>query len=603
MPLEVQRAYLETLKGLPVVEQPRSLIPVFQAPSRSQAQALQRSALLALIEQRAMAGPRASAGRQEKNLFPKLIDAFDAGVLDKGLRDALGEVSLRTYYRWHAAYQSQGLAGLLPGRGGGRQGLPAELRRELEALVWERPRTSAKIYEYLRLNHQDLPSYRTIHRCVKRFRQEHEELLTLKHGGGRAWKRAFRLSLGRASGAALAPNDLWEIDTTVADVLTKEGRRSRIIAVIDVFSRRAKLRLFKTSCAWGIAQTLRAAILDWGIPKALKMDNGLDYQSKLVAQVCRELGIETPRLPPYAPEAKPHIERFFRTLSEDLFAELTGYTGNCLARRPEVIVKGYSADELQGLVDKWIENVYEERVHRGTDRRPREAFLVPGFNPKRIGERELDLLLMLAKTRRVQKCRIRHSGLTYYHPELINLNGKWVEVRIDMFDAGRIFVFLKNRFVCVAEDVLAKGMTPQEIIIERQRQRKNLRQRLEAELSLAQPGQLDSRLHALLEAGARGCQPIGMRRVEAVTVEKYQEALRDIAGGVKMAEGAEPEDSPIFMSECERYEWLLNRRARGAVLPEEELVFMAAFESSPLYEGLASYYRRYGAFLSTKAPG
>jgi hypothetical protein len=94
-----------------------------------------------------------------------------------------------------------------------------------------------------------------------------------------------------------------------------------------------------------------------------------------------------------------------------------------------------------------------------------------------------------------------------------------------------------------------------------------------------------------------------MRRVEPVTVEKYQEALRDIAGGIKMAEGAEPEDAPIFMSECERYEWLLKRRASREVLPEEELVFMASFESSPLYEGLASYYRRYGAFLSKKEPG
>jgi hypothetical protein len=94
-----------------------------------------------------------------------------------------------------------------------------------------------------------------------------------------------------------------------------------------------------------------------------------------------------------------------------------------------------------------------------------------------------------------------------------------------------------------------------------------------------------------------------MRRVEAVTVDKYQEALRDIAGGVNMAEGAEPEDSPIFMSECERYEWLLKRRASEEALPEEERAFMASFESSPLYESLASYYQRYEAFLGKKGPG
>ena len=59
--------------------------------------------------------------------------------------------------------------------------------------------------------------------------------------------RLFQLSSSAAAGSRserlTAPNDLWEMDGTKGDVLLADGRRWAITAVVDVFTRRAMLRL------------------------------------------------------------------------------------------------------------------------------------------------------------------------------------------------------------------------------------------------------------------------------------------------------------------------------------------------------------------------
>ena len=87
-----------------------------------------------------------------------------------------------------------------------------------------------------------------------------------------------------------------------------------------------------TSRATAIAALLRHCILEWGVPEAVRTDEGKDYTSRHVLGVLADLEIEHRPCPPYTPEAKPFVERFLGTLTRDLFATLPGFSGHDVAQ-------------------------------------------------------------------------------------------------------------------------------------------------------------------------------------------------------------------------------------------------------------------------------
>jgi len=56
------------------------------------------------------------------------------------------------------------------------------------------------------------------------------------------------------------------------------------------------------------------------------IDNGSDYQDSGFIGVTHKLGIILEPSPPYKPNAKANVERFFRTLNDDLIHKLSGTT-------------------------------------------------------------------------------------------------------------------------------------------------------------------------------------------------------------------------------------------------------------------------------------
>lgn len=495
--------------------------------------------------------------RARTRALDRALAAFNEGawrpLVDNGkphdIRALLGRVSRGTYYRWRQALARGGLDGLLPAHGRRGRRIPEDMREEIHRMIWERPRASSRVYDFLKVSfagRPDLPSYDTVHRYAADYKREHKEALTLAHKGESAWRHIYQPSLGSASAHAAQPNDVWEIDTTPADIMCKDNRRHKIIGLIDVFSRRAVFRLLPTSNGWGIAQTLRAGILAWGIPKMLLKDNGRDYQSRLVNTILDELGVAYPKLPFRTPEKKPHIERIFRTLSEGLFSELTGYTGNNLLNRPETIRLEYDPPDLQKIIDAWTANVYEEDVHRGLGRRPREAFQAPGFQPRMMAsERQLDLLLMPGRDLKVRQGAIRRQvdgqQLIHFHEDLLEYNGERVDVKLDMLDAGRVHVFHRGRFVCEAVDVAASGVPLPEILAAGKRHKKAVKARVKAEMDLSRAGPIDGRIKQLLtykEAERPAAFP---QRAEVVRFEKY-ETLTDDRGPMIEENEQPPED-------------------------------------------------------------
>src|SRR5207244_42765 len=67
---------------------------------------------------------------------------------------------------------------------------------------------------------------------------------------------------------------------------------------------------------------LRQAIAARGIPTRLYMDNAKIYRSPQLARIAASIGILIVHTPPYQPEGRGQIERFFRSLREQFLASL-----------------------------------------------------------------------------------------------------------------------------------------------------------------------------------------------------------------------------------------------------------------------------------------
>ncbi|SDY01800.1 Helix-turn-helix domain-containing protein [Saccharopolyspora shandongensis] len=102
------------------------------------------------------------------------------------------------------------------------------------------------------------------------------------------------------------------------------------------------------------------------VPETIVVDHGKVYVSEHVTSVCRRMGISIQPARLRTGRDKGPVERFFRTLREDLLQALPGYKG------PDVHSRGldpeseafFFLDELEAIIREWIA-VYHHRPHDG----------------------------------------------------------------------------------------------------------------------------------------------------------------------------------------------------------------------------------------------
>jgi transposase InsO family protein len=103
------------------------------------------------------------------------------------------------------------------------------------------------------------------------------------------------------------------------------------------------------------------------VPETLVVDHGKIYLSEHLRAVCARFGISIQPARPYRATDKGALERFFRTLREDLLAALPGYKG------PDVYSRGeqpeaeayYFIDELEQVLREWVAERYHRLPHDG----------------------------------------------------------------------------------------------------------------------------------------------------------------------------------------------------------------------------------------------
>jgi len=349
-------------------------------------------------------------------------------------------------------------------------------------------RAVRRMYEYLQTLYDEVPSYEIVRRFVDKYKQDNAFEVAFALSPDKC-KGKFKPAGGSMSAHVLGANLLWELDATPADVICSDGKRYTLSGMIDVYSRRVIVTVEATASSFAIGRLMRKAILKFGVPSEVKIDNGKDYLSNHFASMCDRLQINRVVCPPYSGEYKPHIERFFKRLSHELFEEIDGYIGHSVSDRQALqdqtshrgkmesrkawreshkngdefahnfalkkenlglaVAVPLSPQELQEVIDAWVENKYETSVHSSLKCTPLEKY--HGAVERRMDdERELDILLGMETTRTIRKKGVEWQGMTYWSEIFGDIVGKKVFVLSDN-NLGHVYIYdMDKKFICKA---------------------------------------------------------------------------------------------------------------------------------------------------------
>lgn len=109
--------------------------------------------------------------------------------------------------------------------------------------------------------------------------------------------------------------------------MTSEGNRY-VLVVEDYFTKFVNLYALPNQTAQSVAQCLfEDYVLIHGIPEALHSDQGRQFEAEIVQRLCQHLGIKKTRTTPYNPKSDGMVERFNRTLIDQLAKSLLACGG------------------------------------------------------------------------------------------------------------------------------------------------------------------------------------------------------------------------------------------------------------------------------------
>jgi putative transposase len=262
-------------------------------------------------------------------------------------------LSVDTLLDWALRYRRGGFPGLAPhvrrDRGQSRV-VPPQLAELIERLKRENPhRTGTTLLRELALvsgNDSPAISAATLYRFL-----HHRGLTTRQLLAAPAHKK-FEAEFS---------NQIWQSDMLFGPYVQRAGggrMQVFLYAILDDASRLIPHAQFYTHQGLdAFLDCLRQAVAARGLPTRLYVDNAKVYRSQQLARMAASIGILITHTPPYQPEARGKIERWFRSVREQFLANLD-------PRRT------LSLQELNQRLWAWIEQVYHLCQHGGLGTTP-----------------------------------------------------------------------------------------------------------------------------------------------------------------------------------------------------------------------------------------
>jgi transposase len=237
-----------------------------------------------------------------------------------------------------------------------------------------------------------------------------------------------------------------------------------------------------------VALGFRDAVLRYGLPEVIYVDNGREYRNKnWRGQVVNYGQLEAARIKgrwerlgilpmfawPYNPQSKAQVERWFNTLSHSFLNLLPGYSGaNITAktkrkdqeRLSQEIKQGalLSFDKLAIVVGEAI-NAYNHKEHKALgNRSPVRAFEEGYGQPRLVTERALDFCLAKKRVATIKSggITVGETGVTYIsdEPAYIRAIGRKGVVAYDPRDVSKAHLAA----IVNGREVYCCALTPRE---------------------------------------------------------------------------------------------------------------------------------------------
>lgn len=248
------------------------------------------------------------------------------------------------------------------------------------------------------------------------------------------------------------------VDIILVDPNTGETiGRPRLTVIMDVFTR--CILSYELSIGGFSAGSLLRAFkkslnqqngLPGGVHERILVDNGSDYTSQSFLNACSKLKIQVHQVSPRTPNAKAHIERFFKTLNHQLIHSLPGTTYSNITEKgkdydPERYAQ-LTIDELDVLINEYIQNFYHAQPHRTTSRSP--IMLWDESNAmetvRTITDLDADIYCRNAITKTINQSRVTYKGLIYTSPILASIEYKHDNRRKDSTESRSVEVYVDD---------------------------------------------------------------------------------------------------------------------------------------------------------------
>lgn len=437
-------------------------------------------------------------------------------------------------------------------------------------------------------DHLRHPSRSTVYRLVRK--KGAHDLLSMREGKPAADRRLRLNRVGTDTSDILervemdhTPLDLFLIDDKTSLPL---GRPTLTVA-IDHYSR----MLLGYYLSYGDPSTaalmgaLRHAILPkrgvattvpglsiqhrwpcYGMPEQLVVDNGHEFHSHDLEDVCLDLGMKIAFCPKEQPRFKGTVERYLKTVNHGLAQQLPGTSFSRFHLRGDYDPQQHAVltlSEFVAIFEKWVLDIYAQQIHRAIGVTPWSRWH-EGLQRREPGL-PVDLLDLQRRIGMVSERALRRTGIflhgiRYSGDELqtiLSAYGEGVRVRVlyDPEDLGIIQVWGPAQeqpcAILAVDQAYARGLTI--------RQNELIRE------SLRQKGAATQDSAALLSAK----QELVAAVQELMGSRKQRQRRR--SGAIRGLSSNRPQADIAVTSEAPPSDSQMTRRMQPSVIENEKL--------------------------------
>lgn len=416
------------------------------------------------------------------------------------LKKVLGEVSVKTFYRWLKAWKESGASGVTPkyglSRGGAGESLLEE-ERELLKAFWLVNTQPSMMHAY-RLMKANLPySVAKYQTCVNYLNSIPKAIAGFHRLGAGRFENLFlphmEQNIEQYKSLEVVVSDHHCLDCVV--LYNGELVRPWLTTFQDL--RSGKILGFCPSIkpsSMSIVVAYYMMCLRYGIPNCCLFDNGKDYRGKWLNGHTETAKVFTPEgwseeievefqgvfgivgsevrfTRTYNGKSKARQERYFRIIGEYFAKDFGTYVGSDSRTRPEdaaLMWRAIDGKEQRHDIPTWeefcasIESVIElindtfESQGVGMNGKTRSQvfldFLPPAEMIRKPTVELLQKALLKGEVRKVGRNGVKVGGVNYYHEALFEFVGRDVRVYKDLLSAEVVTICtLQGDLICKAQ--------------------------------------------------------------------------------------------------------------------------------------------------------